>query len=457
MRNSADDLVARVGESGLSRRRLIQALVALLAPAAVSRTARAVGRPSEPTASQRAKHFQGPSASTGTSAVPYDPAVLPRGVRSRFVNNVNGLRMHVLEAGFEVRDRPAVVLLHGFPELAYSWRKVMVPVASAGFHVIAPDLRGYGRTSGWDVTYDEDLAPFRMLNEVRDILGLTFAFGYRSVAAVIGHDFGSPVAAWCSVVRPDVFRSVVLMSAPFGGTPTLPFNTADVPQAAAPPGPSGDDIYDELAKLKPPRKHYQRYYATREANDSMRNPPQGVHDFLRAYYHMKSADWKQNTPFPLKARTADEWAKLPRYYVMDLNKGMAETVAAEMPSRAEIAANKWLPDDELRVYSAEYTRTGFQGGLQGYRGGTSRYANELQTFSGRTIDQPSMFIGGKSDWGVFQNPGAFERMQKSACTQMLGAHLIAGAGHWVQQEQPEEVSRLLVQFLQHPAQRDARR
>ena len=92
-----------------------------------------------------------------------------------------------------------------------------------------------------------------------------------------------------------------------------------------------------------------------------------IHAFLRAYYHMKSADWKQNAPFPLKARTASEWAKLPRYYVMDLNKNMAETVAPEIPSPAAIAACKWLPDDELRVYSSEFGRTGFQGGLNGYR------------------------------------------------------------------------------------------
>jgi pimeloyl-ACP methyl ester carboxylesterase len=170
---------------------------------------------------------------------------------------------------------------------------------------------------------------------------------------------------------------------------------------------------------------------------------------------MKSADWKQNKPVPLEARTANEWARLPRYYVMDLDRGMAETVAPEMPSAAEVAACRWLPDADLRVYSDEYSRTGFQGGLQGYRVGSSgKYTSELQTFSGRTIDVPSMFIGGKSDWGVYQTPGAFERMQKTACTQILGAHLVDGAGHWVQQEQPGEVSRLLIGFLTHKAQRE---
>jgi pimeloyl-ACP methyl ester carboxylesterase len=133
---------------------------------------------------------------------------------------------------------------------------------------------------------------------------------------------------------------------------------------------------------------------------------------------------------------------------MDLDKNMPETVAAEMPSAAQIAACAWLPDDELAVYSKEYARTGFQGGLQWYRCGTSgKYRGELEIFSGRTIDVPSCFIAGKSDWGVHQSPGAFARMQDVACTQMRECHLIEGAGHWVQQEQPAEVSRLLLRFL----------
>jgi len=382
-------------------------------------------------------------------SVAYGSAALPAGIRSRFVSEVNGLEMHVLEAGFEGKGRPCVLLLHGFPELAYSWRKLMLPIAAAGFHVIAPDQRGYGRTTGWDGSYDGDVGSFRILNLVRDALGLVSALGYRSVAAVVGHDFGSPVATHCALARPDVFRSVVLMSHPFGGPPPLPFDTAQQKAEAQADAP---DIHAALAALKPPRKHYQWYYSTREADGNMRNCAQGVHAFLRAYYHYKSADWKPNRPFPLKSWSAEELAKLPTYYIMELDKGMAESVAPYMPSPTEIAACKWLSDSELSVYAEEFSRNGFQGGLQWYRCRTSaRYSAELQLFSGRALEVPSCFIAGKSDWGVYQKPGDFERMQRSACVRMLGCHLLDGAGHWVQQEQPDQVARLCLEFLRHEA------
>jgi pimeloyl-ACP methyl ester carboxylesterase len=382
-----------------------------------------------------------------------DQTVLPAGIRSRFVENINGLRMHVLEAGFHshspANHRPCVLLLHGFPELAYSWRKLMLPLAQAGYHVIAPDQRGYGRTTGWDANYDGDLGSFRLLNLVRDALGLVFALGYRSVAAVVGHDFGSPVAAWCALLRPDVFRSVALMSAPFAGPPALPFDTdRDAARATATTGLADPRMNAALAKLQPPRKHYQWYYSTRAADADMRRCPQGVHAFLRAYYHYKSADWKQNRPHPLKSWSAADIAELPTYYVMHLEQNMAQTVAPEMPSAAEIAGCAWLPEHELAVYSEEYARTGFRGGLQWYRCATSgRFTAEMQIFSGRSIDVPSCFIAGKSDWGIYQKPGDFEKMQSAACAQLRGCHLVDGAGHWVQQEQPQEVSKLLLHFL----------
>jgi len=375
---------------------------------------------------------------------------LPSTIRSRFVNGINGLRVHMLEAGYETKGRPCVLLLHGFPELSFSWRKVMPVLAEAGYHVIAPDQRGYGRTTGWDADYDGDLASFRLLNLVRDALGLVSAFGYRTVEAVVGHDFGSSVAAWCALVRPDVFRSVALMSAPFAGPPPLPFNTSDAPTRPKP----DDPVHRDLAVLPRPRKHYQWYYSTREANADMHRARQGVHDFLRAYYHHKSADWKDNKPYPLKSWSAGELAKLPTYYVMDLAKDMAETVAEEMPDAAAIAANTWLPDSELAFYSAEYMRTGFQGGLQWYRCGTSGAFNaDLETYSGRSIDVPSCFISGQQDWGTYQRPGVFEAMQSTACTNMIGCHLVDGAGHWVQQEQPGQVSRLLIAFLREAVSR----
>lgn len=364
----------------------------------------------------------------------YGQKTIPAGIRSRFLQNINGLRMHILEAGFDAGARPCLLLLHGFPELAYSWRKVMLPLAAAGYHVVAPDQRGYGRTTGWDDNYDGDLQSFSMLNVVGDALALVSALGYRS-ADVVGHDHGAPVAGWCALTRPDVFRSVAMMSAPFTGAS---------PPSAPPATPNLDE---QLAALPRPRKYYQRFYTTREANSNLRECPRGLRAFFRGYYYQKSADWKENQPFPLKARSAEEMAKMPTYYVMDLHKGMCETALEHMPSAAGIAACKWFTEDDVDVYATEFGRTGFQGALNWYR----RNAAELQTFLGRTIDVPSCFIAGKSDWGVYQTPGAVERMRNLACKNMVGFHLVDGAGHWVQQEQPEEVSKLLLQFLRERA------
>ncbi|HEY4253961.1 MAG TPA: alpha/beta hydrolase [Roseomonas sp.] len=370
-----------------------------------------------------------------------DAARLPPGIRSRTRPGVNGLAMHLLEAG--APSRPCVLLLHGFPELAFSWRHVMPALADAGFHVVAPDLRGYGRTTGWDDDYDGDLRPFRMLNYVKDMLALVRALGLASVKAVIGHDYGSPVAANCALIRPDVFRSVVLMSAPYGGPPQLSTGGAPV---ATPQVPG--DIHAAMAALARPRKHYQWYYSTRAANADMMGCAQGLHAFLRGYYHHKSADWAANKPRRLAGWTADELAQMPTYYIMDQARTMPETVAPEMPAPEAIAANRWLSEADLATYAGEYGRTGFQGGLQCYRAGTSGLsAQDLQVFAGRAIEVPAAFIAGSSDWGIHQKAGDFERMQSGACARLEGVHLIDGAGHWVQQEQAEPVARLLTEFL----------
>jgi pimeloyl-ACP methyl ester carboxylesterase len=358
--------------------------------------------------------------------------MLPPGVRTRTLPAINGLDIHVLEAGNPAD--PLLLLLHGFPELAFSWRHLLLPLAAKGFHVVAPDQRGYGATTGHDPS---DLAQFRLLNLARDALGVVSALGHREAAAVIGHDFGSPVAAWCALVRPDIFRSVVLMSAPFSGTPAWPL-------APRPPF----DLDTALAALTPPRRHYQLFYSTDAAAADMESPPQGLHDFLRAYYHVKSADWPGNCPHPLAGWHAAELAKLPTYYVMEAAKGMAETAAAHMPGPAEIAACRWLPDDALAVYAEAFARTGFGPALLWYRAVTSgRFQAEFELFAGTRIEVPGAFIAGAADWGIHQAPGSFEAMQARAFAEPPAVHLVEGAGHWVQQEQPEAVLALLGAFL----------
>ena len=365
----------------------------------------------------------------------YGRIPLPAGIRSRMAVNGNGLEMHYLEAGFEERGRSCALLLHGFPELAYSWRRIMPALAQAGFHVIAPDQRGYGRTTGWDPDYDGDLASYRLFNLVGDVMGLLDALGRTEVALLAGHDFGAVVAAWAALIRPDIFRKLALMSAPFPGPPDI------TPQ----PLPARS-IHAELAALDRPRKHYQWYYSTRQANREMQDCPQGVHAFLRAYFHHKSADWAGNRPFRLAAWSAEELARMPTYYIMDRDRTMAETVAAEMPGEEETAACRWLPDAELAVYAREYERIGFQGALQWYRCRTSgRFDREHELFSGRRIEVPACFISGSADWGIYQAPGALEAMEARAAD-WAGTWLVDGAGHWVQQEQPDAVSARLTAF-----------
>src|SRR5512146_931806 len=147
---------------------------------------------------------------------PLAASVLPNGIRSRILRDINGLDIHVLEAGYETPGRPAILLLHGFPELAYSWRKVLPALAAAGYHAVAPDQRGYGRTTGWNADYDADISSFRFLMLARDMIGVLYALGHRTAAAVVGHDFGAAIASFLALVRPDVFKRMVLMSAPFG-------------------------------------------------------------------------------------------------------------------------------------------------------------------------------------------------------------------------------------------------
>src|SRR6516165_12557829 len=251
---------------------------------------------------------------------PYGNGTLPDGVRSRLVPNVNGLTVNILEAGFETPGRPLVLMLHGFPNLAYSWRKVMPAVAAAGYYAVAPDCRGFGRTTGWDDSWDADPQPFLALNMVRDQIALVSALGYRSTAMMVGHDQGSLLAGYGALIRPDMFPRLTLIGGGFGGPPSFPFNTAN-----GAPVPRADyteaELDAEYAKLDPPRKGYQDYWRSSQADEDMKHVPQGMTNFFRAFYYMKSGDYPGNQNLqPMHAvhtakEAAEQNARMPEYYV----------------------------------------------------------------------------------------------------------------------------------------------
>jgi pimeloyl-ACP methyl ester carboxylesterase len=375
------------------------------------------------------------------------PIPLPAGISFRFVDtSPHSLNFHILEAGHSPdQSRPLILLVHGFPELAYSWRHTMPLLASAGYYVVAFDQRGYGRT--YSPSGPIDHSDFRPLNLIRDVIILVHALGYTKVKCIVGHDFGAVTAALCALARPDFFSSLVLMSHPTKGPPTLPFNTAN--GASRPAKPVNMDA--ELAKLDRPRKHYKWYYCTPLADSEMTNPASGLDEFLRGYFHLKSADWAGNDPHPLKGWEASELAKMPRYYIMDKADTMREAVARDMktedPEEVRRKSKRWLSDDELSVYVGEYARNGFQGGLNWYKVQTQpKIASEMDMFGSKKIEMPCLFVSGRKDWGSFQEPGALENMV-NVCSNFRGAKYVEGAGHWLPQEQPEEAVRHILEVV----------
>ncbi|KAF2847360.1 alpha/beta-hydrolase [Plenodomus tracheiphilus IPT5] len=376
------------------------------------------------------------------------PLPLPSGITENYVHcPTNGLTFHILEAGYTPQhDKPLVLLCHGYPELAFSWRKIMLPVAEAGYYVVAFDQRGYGRTTGWDNSsfVNTNMAQFALTNAVRDVVTLVNALGYRKVKCIVGHDFGAVTASMSALMRPDLFQNVVMMSHPFKAPADLPF---DLAHGDAEPRSTPIDIQAELARLPEPRKHYKWYNSTVDAAHHWARPAQGLPSFLRGYLHVKSADWKGNSPYALAGWTAEELAKMPHYYILPLDKTMPEAIADMMATEDDSATKRWMSDGDLDVYVQEWSRTGFQGALNFYRTTTDPdRMSDLELFAGKKIECPSIFISGRQDWGNYQQPGAIEAYSRS-CSNFHGIRFIEGAGHWPQQEQPEKVVNELLRFL----------
>ncbi|PNS20169.1 hypothetical protein CAC42_5619 [Sphaceloma murrayae] len=393
------------------------------------------------------------------------PLPLPAGVKSSYVDCSSscGLTFHILSGGKDDNvKKPLILLMHGFPELAFSWRNIIVKLAAKGYYVVAPDTRGYGRTVGHDArSYDKvDLREYTISNLVRDLVCLVYALGYTKVHCIIGHDFGGVSSAMAPLLRPDMFTSCIQMSHPHHAPPTPPFSVGE--ETRAPPSPSHHhpdaqqpSIQTALASLSPPRKHYKWYNSTAPAAHDWLHPPQGLRDFLRGYFHVKSADWPGNDPRPLEGWTADQLAKMPEYYILPLHSSMPEAVEAMMEADEQRgganpgATRRWLSDGDLAVYVFEWQRTGFQSGLNWYRAQTSQSKEQradMLLYAGRKIEVPCCFISGERDWGNYQQPGALEGYGNS-CADFRGTRLIQGAGHWVQQEQPERTMEAVMEFL----------
>lgn len=388
---------------------------------------------------------------------PISALPLPGGIEETYIDCTDscGLVFHVLSAGKdETQKRPLILLTHGFPEIGYSWRKIMPAIAAQGYYVVAPDQRGYGRTTGWDTRpFDQvDLNQFTMTNLVRDLVCLVYALGYKEVHCHIGHDFGAVSSAMAPLMRPDMFKASIQMSHPHHAPPVPPLGvraTAEPPSSPGLTSGAKPDMQAELAKLDPPRKHYKWYNSTSSAARDWESPSQGLHEFLRGYFHLKSADWPGNDPHPLSEWTAEQLGTMPEYYIMPKDLSMAETVTKNMKGEDASATVTWLPDDELAVYVREWQRTGFQGGLNWYRAQTSSsriQRADMLLFAGRKIEVPCAFISGEKDWGNFQQPGALDGYRES-CSDFRGSTFILHAGHWVQQEQPEKVVEAVKKFL----------
>jgi pimeloyl-ACP methyl ester carboxylesterase len=303
--------------------------------------------------------------------------------------------MHLRERG----NGPLVILCHGFPELGYSWRHQLPSLAEAGYRVVAPDMRGYG---GTDAPIDQNA--YTLCHLTADMVGLVSALGGR--AAIVGHDWGAAVAMTCALLRPDLFPAVGLLSVPY-----MPeFWSGPPPTTAMKLLLAAGQMFYQLYFQEPGR-------AEADLERDVRRSHLGL-----LYGASASAPREQR------------WRPL---------FSPSETLLDTLPQPENLPA--WLKEEDLEVYVHEFRRTGYRGGLNWYRN-LDRDRELLGFLAGAKIQQPSIFIAGEEDGVVSMYRPAFEALEKNmpGLTKKI---LIGGAGHWVQQEKPDEVNHLLLEFL----------
>ncbi len=314
--------------------------------------------------------------------------------QQRFVST-NGIRMHIREQG----AGPLVLLCHGWPECAYSWRHQLQALAEAGYHAVAPDQRGYGQTDR-----PEAVDQYTLFHLVGDLVGLMHTLGERT-AALVGHDWGAIVAWHAALLRPDIFRSVACLSVPF------------LPRGPIPPTEGLRRIFGE-------RFFYQLYFQQIGVPEA--ELERDVRASLRRVLYSASANSVSDRAAPSATDTA---------------KGLLELMkeSAELPG--------WLSEADLDVYTDTFQQSGFRGGLNWYRN-MDRNWQLLGAHVGTVIAPPALFIGGRLD-PVLDFPGvrpAVERMNEWV-PRLRPLLMLDNCGHWIQQEQPERTSAALIDFL----------
>jgi pimeloyl-ACP methyl ester carboxylesterase len=331
----------------------------------------------------------------------------PHPERHRTITTPTGTRIHLVEQG----EGPLVLLIHGFPESWYSWRRQLPALAAAGYRAAAIDVRGYGRSSK-----PADGAAYRMVELVEDNVAVIEALGEHTAgkqpATLIGHDWGATIAANTALLRPEAVQAVALLSVPY------------TPRG----GPRPSEIF---AQLGGDEEFYVSYF--QEPGRAEREIEPDVRGWLAGFYAALSAD---TMPAPD--------APSPHFVARAANARLRDRFPYAN-ANATVHRPAWLTEADLDVYTAEFERTGLTGALNRYRA-MDRDWEDLASVDGAPINQPSLFIGGALDASTTWLADAIEAFPR-ALPGLSDAHILDGAGHWIQQERPDDVNRLLTTWL----------
>ncbi|MEZ7971851.1 MAG: alpha/beta hydrolase [Pseudomonadales bacterium] len=305
--------------------------------------------------------------------------------------STNGIELNIAEQG----EGPLVLMLHGFPESWYSWRHQIPAVASAGFHAVAPDMRGYGKSDK-----PADISTYNQVEVTNDIIGLISSLGYKT-AIVFGHDWGAPTAWSCALHHPDKVTAVGVLSVPFS------------PRAPAPPLDMMKEIFKDMF-------FYQLYF--QEPGVAEKEWETNVRVNLRKFYHIGSGAFDAGNFIAPKSPDSD--------------------LLSDMEDPGTLGT--WCTESDLDFYTTEFEQSGFRGPLNYYRNHNLTWS--LTEGGPEKITQPALFVAGEKDGVIMLAADALKNMPRYV-TNLKVNQLIPGIGHWTQQEAPAEVNTLMIDFI----------